>query len=487
MAFEPLNFTKNWENPEDFPTYEPDETRVRADLQLLHDETCAALNRLIAALNDPSAAAQLPFLPQDGLTAQTVQAAVEEVYAAVQNAAAGKLVDGTVTKEKLAQSLLERVYGGKVWVSADTPSAAQNPDGEFPVGQLWLRPDFAVENLAEESWLTSGCTMEADGGRWLLTTDGTWPSASAEQLLEQVGQAGQTVLVRLTVEAVNDHLTDLTLTLNGVEQELTVGSGLYETALDQTGSLELKLEGVWPYAESGAEVRLADFAVINLDAAALAYPGCRLPADWAAFLDQGLSVERTLFQQTAPGRWIPVDQAVLPVVRGGTGRTGFDPGLLLYADKNGKLVQLPAPETADSLLRFSDGEPKWLTHDALRESMGALRCKSGDYTGTGADRELDLGCEPKILFLRQVDDDVNTGNGASIQEKLQMFPGEHIYRVSTITYTFNGTERDVRCYNHLELSGNLLKSRSTYQNQSYTEDNYYFNHAGVAYQWLAIY
>ena len=36
MAFEPLKFTKSWENPQDFPAYEPDETQVRADLQLQH-------------------------------------------------------------------------------------------------------------------------------------------------------------------------------------------------------------------------------------------------------------------------------------------------------------------------------------------------------------------------------------------------------------------------------------------------------------------
>ena len=47
MAFEPLEFTKSWENSDDFPTYEPDERQVRADLQQLHDETRDGLNRLI--------------------------------------------------------------------------------------------------------------------------------------------------------------------------------------------------------------------------------------------------------------------------------------------------------------------------------------------------------------------------------------------------------------------------------------------------------
>ena len=38
MAFEKLNFTKDWTNPNDFPAYEGDESQVRADMQLLHDE-----------------------------------------------------------------------------------------------------------------------------------------------------------------------------------------------------------------------------------------------------------------------------------------------------------------------------------------------------------------------------------------------------------------------------------------------------------------
>ena len=37
-AFPLLGFTKSWENPEDYPTIELDETQVRKDMQSLHDE-----------------------------------------------------------------------------------------------------------------------------------------------------------------------------------------------------------------------------------------------------------------------------------------------------------------------------------------------------------------------------------------------------------------------------------------------------------------
>lgn len=41
---ESFSFKKRWTNPEDFPTYEADETRVRADMQALFDELAAFLN-----------------------------------------------------------------------------------------------------------------------------------------------------------------------------------------------------------------------------------------------------------------------------------------------------------------------------------------------------------------------------------------------------------------------------------------------------------
>lgn len=51
MAFDKLQFTKNWNNPDDFPTVELSEEKVRADMQLLHDEVKNYLNdKLIPAV-----------------------------------------------------------------------------------------------------------------------------------------------------------------------------------------------------------------------------------------------------------------------------------------------------------------------------------------------------------------------------------------------------------------------------------------------------
>lgn len=47
MALDKLSFTKDWNNPEDFPTYEPSESKVRSDMQQLHDETKDYLNKKV--------------------------------------------------------------------------------------------------------------------------------------------------------------------------------------------------------------------------------------------------------------------------------------------------------------------------------------------------------------------------------------------------------------------------------------------------------
>ena len=51
MAFEKLEFTKNWENAADFPAVETSEAQVRKDMQILHDETRDALNSVVEKLN----------------------------------------------------------------------------------------------------------------------------------------------------------------------------------------------------------------------------------------------------------------------------------------------------------------------------------------------------------------------------------------------------------------------------------------------------
>lgn len=55
-ALREFSFTKSWNNPSDFPTYQDSESKVRADLQCLHDEVRNWLNTtLLPWLNDMDA------------------------------------------------------------------------------------------------------------------------------------------------------------------------------------------------------------------------------------------------------------------------------------------------------------------------------------------------------------------------------------------------------------------------------------------------
>lgn len=406
MAFEMLEFSKNWKNHRDFPTYEADEAQVRADLQLLHDETRSGFNRLVAALNDPGAAAALPFLPENGLTAQTVQAAILEVYEAVRDAAAGVLVDGTVTREKLAAALLDRMYGGRVWVSMDLPGAEHNPAADFPIGQLWLRPGFTVDNLALADWTVTAGEAAADSEGWLLAADGSAAEVTAVQNLGVVGSAGDTVQICLWTADLDDHLSGLTLRCGGETFDLSGGGGVYPVVLPADGSLQLTVTGSWPYAEADAAFRLQKLTVVNTTAAEAQLTGCKGLADWPGFLEglapfTTLELERKLFLQVRPGQWVQIDHECLPVSRGGIGCGSIGDGALLVGTGADRLQPLdPGPER--SLLQTENGRPVWLPQTQLAAQTGFLRAAFGSYTGDGVNgRMLTLPVAPKLLVVYQ--------------------------------------------------------------------------------------
>ena len=402
MAFTPLTFTKSWENAEDFPTYEPDETQVRADLQYLYDEIRDAFNGLVAALNDTSAASNLP-VSVEGLTAGTLQEALEETLAEIQNAAAGQIVNGSITKEKLHAALLQRVYGGRTLVCWDTPGSGDNEAADYPVGQLWLRPALTVENRAGSAWTCSGCTAaDRSGGGWTFTADHTMAAASASQRLNGLGQAGQTALVHLTLPGEDASLTALTVYLGG-EAVTLPADGWLEAELDSGGGLELQLSAQWPSAQAAGYFQVGDLTVAAVGALEAAFPQCAPPASWTELLDGQLpftafTQPRALFLEVADGVWETVDYEVLPVSRGGTGRAAVTAGQLLYGGSGG-LEALDPPDTAGSLLRFTGGAPQWSAPEETVAALGVIRTAQGTYSGNAAARTITLSVTPKVLVV----------------------------------------------------------------------------------------
>ena len=476
MAFEQFAYSKSWKNPKDFPVYEPDEGRVRADLQLLHDEAADAINRLIAALNDPTAAAQIPFQPVEGLEAKTLQQAIEEVFGAVADAAAAKIVNGSVTKEKLAAALLRRVYGGRVWCSMNAPDAAHNPDTDFPVGQLWLRPGWSAENLAQEDWETAGGSAIQENGAWCFTTDGSADYMTASQLLQSVGKAGDPVLVHIQMGECSTSLQEMSLFLGGVEQ--TLEDGTFEAVLDQTGSLEILLRGQWPEEVTGECMEISVLTVICPCGAIP--PDCEEYTGWETLLEKSgrtsvIQVPRTLWVQTDHGVWEEVIGEVLPVHRGGTGLCEVSKGALLYGTGTDTMGQLPAEE--QGVLQWSDGKPSWIQPAELARKSGYLRTMTGSYEGTGgnADRTLTLPVQPKILLISADDGSCDTA--------CLMDGGR-----SSDTYTYIEANSVIYYTAQVTLSKNVLtftnERRGSYEDKMLTQ---HMNAEGVGYHWLAVY
>lgn len=104
MALTEMTFDKVWTNPVDFPTYEPNEEQVRADMQYLFD---VIKNHYNSHLENEFTASNMKFSPTPGeVEATNVQAAIEAVHNEVASLVLDELVlpNGSITTEKLCQT-----------------------------------------------------------------------------------------------------------------------------------------------------------------------------------------------------------------------------------------------------------------------------------------------------------------------------------------------------------------------------------------------
>ena len=161
-----FDYTKKWTNPDDFPTYEAEETKVRADMQALFDQIRDALNALAVAIE----AANIPFTAIEGVSADNVADAIAALKTAIDDVSVGtlpdnsiatiKLMDGAVAASKLAEDAVtgDKLADGavsldKVAAGAVDASKLALTDGGFVVPPLTLTADVhyfdSVEALEE--------------------------------------------------------------------------------------------------------------------------------------------------------------------------------------------------------------------------------------------------------------------------------------------------------------------------------------------------
>ena len=238
---EKLEFSKDWTDAEDFPTYEPDESQVRADLQLLHNEAKAAINALVDKLESAEFASHLA-VSTEGMTATNLAAALAEILATAKAAQAGTIVDGTVTEAKLAKALAEKINSIDVTYSMNVPTANETPETGYQLGKLWLKPEFSIANLASDYALASGAdwtgenvTKEASGGK--LVCSGTGDSQYGTAKAEFTVPAGHTVRVWLAAEETAGQFASLKAYLGSTEYALTSGTQLVQDVTAGEGRL----------------------------------------------------------------------------------------------------------------------------------------------------------------------------------------------------------------------------------------------------------
>ena len=455
-----------------------------AALKAKFDEAALAIqswlnNTFIPALK----AENIPFTGSAQLDAENIQTAIQMVFEQVRDASSGTIVNGSVTKAKLAEELLERVFGGRAWVSLDKPTADHSPEQEFPVGQFWLRPGFTVTNAAEQNWSTSACTVEAKDDHITVTGNGDVAEACISQVFSDIGETGDRVVVLFGIKDKDSEITSLTATVGGVEQDAALGT--YETVLAGK-SLSVQFKALWPAASlATGSFTIENLAVVNIDQIMRQTYDCKEMADWGGFLKALLPLSsydspRELYIQTDAGLWQQFDFEIFPAERGGTGLDAVGTGEMLYGSGSSKLNRLAAAETEHSLLQFLDGKPQWSAPEEVAESTSFARVAEGTYEGTGKAGVVELPGKAAVLWLR-------TEN-----MMLQFFQGVSASGRYDGTYKYpNGGEYETKYNAGVTLNGTVLdfwfQTSKPEDSEWVGDDAVHLNEVGKTYTWTAIY
>lgn len=425
-------------------------------------------------------AAKIPFNATTEINANNIDAAIRAVHSQIKDAASGSIVNGSVTKEKLAEELLARVYGGVPWVSMNTPGSSQNKAADFPVGQIWLRPAFTVVNAKSDSWTANGCTVSTAANRVTVKGNNTIATTSISQVLANIGQDGDRVYVLFEIQNKDTEITGLTLSLNGGEEQ-DASAGVFEGALSGS-TLTVQFTAAWPSTSlAGGSFEIVNYAVVNIDQAIRQTVDAEELTDWPGYLTNLLPLDNytspeEMFVQTLDGTWWSMSKVLYPVEQGGTGLTAIGKGELLMGSGNNQYERLEAADNEESFLQFVGGKPAWRTKDDAISTLGSLRIATGSYKGTGGVRTFTLPVTPKLLHI-------SSPSGCSGN-----------------SYSFMGTEwadhpvtlaqgcADTGQYEVSVEGGTSIRTENAkLSGSSVTVGAYLCNRSGVTYNWAAIY
>lgn len=418
--------------------------------------------KLIPAL----AASHIPFDKTNEINAETIQLAIEDVQRQVNDAATGTIVNGSITKEKIASALLARTYGGLAWVSADTPGGEDNPDEDFPIGQVWLRPEFTVVNDAGNDWACSGCTAEVSGQDVTITGLAQVASVTASQRLSGIGNEGDRVKILFQISNADSEITSITASVNGAAAQSVTGRQVLDGTLSVNGSLSVQFSASWPSTSlADGSVTMASYTVVNLDKIMRQMTNAKEITDWGSYLWEkapfvSFTSKEALFIQAKIGVWNQIVFDVLPIERGGTGIPSMTPDRYLKTN--------------------SDGSFGFLSKDDVISDLGQLRMMTGSYTGTGAARTLNLPIAPKLILIFPESGPVTNSYDHRYSDNPTILAHGSKKGDLTMVPTDGGSR-----YNNstVSLSGDVL----TFSGEGYGHQSDLCNRSGVGYKWIAIY
>lgn len=447
-------------------------------LKAKFDEAALEIQKYINDKLIPAIIAEkIPFVATSEINADNIDAAIREVQGQVKDASSGTIVNGSVTTEKLSAALLARVYGGRPWVSLNTPGSEQNKGTDFPIGQIWLRPAFTVVNAATENWVANGCTVAAGENRFTVKGNNTVVTATATQALTSMGQDGDRVMVLLGIQNKDSEITNLTVSLNSGEAQ-DASAGVFEATL-VGGSLTVQIAATWPSTSlAGGSFDVVNYAVVNLDQVLRQTTDAEDMTDWAGFLNGLLPLANytspeEVFIQTTNGNWWPMGKEVYPVSRGGTGLNTIGKGELLVGGDGNTMETIAAATDGNSFLVASGGALAWSGAEETINNNGILRVKTGSYTGNGkSGRTVSFGVTPKMLHI-------STPRG---RWKTISVSGWSDYPIVLA----QGCS-DNAVFSDESVGYDATEETVTLSGSKVTVGKYFCNSSGITYKWVAIY
>lgn len=422
----------------------------------------------------------IPFSATNEIMAANIYDAIVNVQSQVKDAATGSIVNGSVTTEKLSSELLDRVFGGRPWVSIDTPGSKNTVAAGFPVGQLWLRPRFTVTNAAGTSWTGTGCSTEATETGFTITGTNTVAAVSAVQTLANLGIEGDRVFVLFDVLDKDPEIASMRVSFNGADDVDAMSGGVFEAVLLASGSLNIQFNVNWPSTSlANGSVTIANYTVVNTTRVLRQMSEAKDMEDWVGYLTalkplKTHTEDAEVFIHASNGQWWSFGFETLAVSRGGTGLNSVESGALLVGSGTDAMRTLP-PGTDGMILHMVSGQPQWVDPNEKISGNGYLRFSTGTYIGNEAERTVELGVKPQLLWLRG-----NPGSsyiGASSSH--MMLDGD------TASATVKDDE-DNSYMSSVKLNGSALEfTCSKLMNKNNTPK--YMNVSGSTYRWYAIY